>query len=60
MREAGHSAPSGAEVKNVWSHSSIALSVLLVWCAVEARLLGILVTELPRGRNALLLTLTLN
>jgi len=34
-READHSLPSSAEVKNTWMYSSIPQYVLLAWCLVN-------------------------
>jgi hypothetical protein len=36
-REAEHSAPSGAEVKNAWSYTSTPQYVFMVWCLVKHR-----------------------
>jgi hypothetical protein len=36
-REAGHSPPSSAEVKNAWSYTSIPPYVFMAWCLVKYR-----------------------
>jgi hypothetical protein len=36
-READHSPPSSAEVKNVWSYTSIPEYVFMAWCLVKHR-----------------------
>jgi hypothetical protein len=39
-REAGHSPPSNAEVKNVWSYISTPPYALMVWCEVKRKSTG--------------------
>jgi hypothetical protein len=36
-READHSAPSSAEVKNAWSYTSTPQYVFMAWCLVKHR-----------------------
>jgi hypothetical protein len=36
-REAGHSPPSSAEVKNVWSYTSTPQYTFIAWCSVKAQ-----------------------
>jgi hypothetical protein len=36
-REAGHSPPSSAEVKNAWSYTSTPQYVFMAWCLVKHR-----------------------
>jgi len=35
--EADHSPPSSAEIKNVWSYTSIPPYILMTWCLVKHR-----------------------
>jgi hypothetical protein len=37
MREADHSPPSRAEVKNAWNYTSTLPYVFMVWCLVKHR-----------------------
>jgi hypothetical protein len=36
-READHSLPSSAEVKNVWSYTPVPRYVFVAWCSVKNR-----------------------
>jgi hypothetical protein len=36
-READHTPPSSAQVKNMWSHTSILQYTFMAWCSVKAR-----------------------
>jgi hypothetical protein len=36
-READHSPPSSAEVKNAWSYTSIPQYAFMVWCSVKRK-----------------------
>jgi hypothetical protein len=49
-READHSHPSGAEIKNVWSYTSTP-PLLMAWCSVKEQGLHLLSLRILKGKG---------